>query len=54
MPKIESNAEVVDDEELPLVLDEARKYWAIAARLNYLLLDSVDIQYAVKEATIHE
>ena len=36
--------------EPPLVPEEARKYRAIAARLNCLAPDTVDIQYTVKEA----
>ena len=47
MPEIENDGEDVDDEELPLVPEEARKYRAIAARINYVAPDRVDIQYAV-------
>ena len=30
--------------------DEARRYIAVAARLNYLAVDRMDLQFAVKEA----
>ncbi len=38
------------DSEEELNPEEARKYRAIAARLNYIAADRPDIQYAVKEA----
>ena len=34
----------------PLEAEEATRYMALVARLNYLALDRPDIQYAVKEA----
>ena len=37
-------------DDMLLGLDEARQYRAVAARLNYLAPDRVDIQFAVKEA----
>ena len=49
-PEIESDGEDVDDGDAPLGQEEARKYRAIAARLNYLAPDRVDIQFTVKEA----
>ena len=39
-----------DDDETPLEGPESTRYRAIAARLNYLAPDRMDIQYAVKEA----
>ena len=43
-------AEIGDEE---LEQEEATKYRAIAARLNYLAVDRVDLQYSVKEAARH-
>ena len=40
-----------NDEELDA--DEARRFQAITARLNYLAVDRVDLQYSVKEAARH-
>ena len=40
-----------NDEELDA--DEARRFRAITARLNYLAVDRVDLQYSVKEAARH-
>ena len=45
-------AEIQEDPEvdhIELSESEAREYRALAARANYLALDRVDIQYAVKE-----
>ncbi len=42
--------EAVGDGEELLDANAARKYRAITARLNYMAVDRVDIQYAVKEA----
>ncbi len=39
-----------DEEDRDLGPDEASRYRALAARLNYLAPDRIDIQYAVKEA----
>ena len=50
MPDIENDVKDVDDKEPRLAPEEARKYRAIAARLNYLAPDRVDIQCAVTEA----
>ena len=44
----EASEEAPKDEVLEP--DQARRYRAVAARLNYLAADRVDIQYAVKEA----
>ena len=41
---------VVEPEDAALEPDQARNYRAVAARLNYLAADRVDIQYAVKES----
>ena len=38
------------DEDEELEPGEARRYRAIAARLNYLAADRIDVQYAVKES----
>ena len=46
-----SDSESEEDKELSA--DEARRYRAITARLNYLAVDRVDIQYSVKEAARH-
>ena len=40
---------LADDEEEKLSSHEAREFRGLAARANYLALDRVDIQYAVKE-----
>ena len=39
-----------DDDDAELGTEEARRFRAITARLNYLAVDRVDIQYSVKEA----
>ena len=39
-----------NDESEELGVEDARKYKSVAARLNYLAVDRLDIQYAVKEA----
>ena len=44
---VETEAE---PEEYELGAEEARKFRAVTARLNYLAVDRIDIQYAVKEA----
>ena len=52
--EIESEEEAVADQDAadePLEATEARKYRGIAARLNYVAADRVDIQFAVKEAS---
>ena len=50
----EEKDEVADqNNEVELDTEEARRYRAIAARLNYLAVDRVDLQYAVKEAARH-
>ena len=43
-----SSAEL--DEDRLLDRDEARQYRAMAARLNYMAVDRVDLQFAVKES----
>ena len=50
MPIGEMDEEHEDEVEEPLGPAEARKYRGIAARLNYLAPDRIDIQYAVKES----
>ena len=40
-------------EDAELDAEEARRYRAITARLNYLAVDRVDVQYSVKEAARH-
>ena len=42
--------EMVYDDDDELDAEDARRYRAIAARLNYLAVDRVDLQYSVKEA----
>ena len=50
MPDSDRNQDDVDGDDEPLGPTEARRYRAIAARLNYLAPDRIDIQYAVKES----
>ena len=50
MPDDDIDEETVDEDDEPLGPVEARRYRAIAARLNYLVPDRIDIQYAVKES----
>ena len=42
--------ELDDDEDEPLGREEASRYRSVAARLDYLAPDRMDIQYAVQEA----
>ena len=51
VPGVKLSREAVEQstEEEPLPREEARKYRAIAARLNYLAPDRLDIAYSVKE-----
>ena len=42
-----------DDNDVELEADEARRFRAITAKLNYLAVDRVDLQYSVKEAARH-
>ena len=50
MPEVKNDLEDVDKEKQTLVPGEACKYPAIAARLNELEPDRIDIQHAVKES----
>ena len=41
------------DNDMEMEADEAKRFRAITARLNYLAVDRVDLQYSVKEAARH-
>ena len=50
VPKIESGGEAGGEDDEELDPTDARRYQAITFRINYLAVDRVDIQNAVKEA----
>ena len=57
-PEVEEEQEEKDEvtdqnNEVELDTEEARRYLATTARLNYFAVDRVDVQYAVKEAARH-
>ena len=49
----EEDEKADQSEDAELDAEEARRYRAITARLNYLAVDRVDLQYSVKEAARH-
>ena len=52
-PEEEKDEKAGQSEDAELDAEEARRYRAITARMNYLAVDRVDIQYSVKEAARH-
>ena len=52
-PKEEQDEETIEEqrqEAEELDTEDARRYWAVAARPNYLAADRVDIKFSAKEA----